>query len=136
MQWRFDPAKRGLKAVLGDLEFEIMDYIWDHDEVAVREVHRAIGPPRDLAYTTVMTVTNRLFEKGLLRRREEGRAYIYRAVQTRAQFSKDVASRLMKSVWRDFSEPAMSFFMDELSDADLAKLDTLSRKAKRQRKKE
>lgn len=41
----------------------------------------------DLAYTTVMTVMNRLYEKGMLRRRRKGRAWAYRPATTREAYA-------------------------------------------------
>jgi predicted transcriptional regulator len=65
------------KRVLGELQEEIMEYVWRCGPVSVRDVHRCLLAKRDNAYTTVMTVMSRLAEKGLLFRRPEGRAFIY-----------------------------------------------------------
>ncbi len=63
---------------LGSLEAKIMRVAWDHPHrfMSVREMVELLD--EGLAYTTVMTVMNRLFEKGLLRRRREGRPWSYR----------------------------------------------------------
>lgn len=70
-------------APLGSLEAKIMDVIWDRpgEYLAVRDVLGLLGS--GLAYTTVMTVMNRLYEKGLLRRRRDGRAWSYREALSR-----------------------------------------------------
>lgn len=72
---------------LGELERAAMDVLWDRDEpVAVRDVVRALAD-RDLAYTTVMTVLNRLAKKGFVRREAgEGRAWYYAPVASREQY--------------------------------------------------
>lgn len=57
---------------------------------SVREVHAAITSDRELAYTTVMTVLDRLAKKGLALREREGRAYRYAAAQTREQLVAEV----------------------------------------------
>lgn len=71
---------------LGTLEAKIMREAWDHSDrfMSVREMLARLDG--DLAYTTVMTVMNRLYEKGLLRRRREGRAWSYRAGGSREAF--------------------------------------------------
>ena len=63
---------------LGSLEAKIMRVAWDHPDrfMPVREMVALLD--EGLAYTTVMTVMNRLYEKGLLRRRRAGRAWSYR----------------------------------------------------------
>ncbi|RIV39425.1 BlaI/MecI/CopY family transcriptional regulator [Micromonospora radicis] len=72
---------------LGDLERAVMDVLWDtvpatSDGVTVREVADALAG-RELAYTTVMTVLDRLAGKGMVQREREGRAWRYRAMATR-----------------------------------------------------
>ncbi|MFB9546962.1 BlaI/MecI/CopY family transcriptional regulator, partial [Micromonospora sagamiensis] len=73
---------------LGDLERAVMDVLWDgasgdtEGGVTVREVADALAA-RELAYTTVMTVLDRLAGKGMVEREREGRAWRYRAAATR-----------------------------------------------------
>ncbi|MER6592161.1 BlaI/MecI/CopY family transcriptional regulator [Micromonospora purpureochromogenes] len=72
---------------LGDLERAVMDVLWDSvpaasDGVTVREVADALDG-RELAYTTVMTVLDRLAGKGMVQREREGRAWRYRAAASR-----------------------------------------------------
>lgn len=79
---------------LGELERAVMDVLWDHAEPClVRDVARALGD-RDLAYTTVMTVLDRLAKKGIVRRHRDGRAWRYEPTNTRegyvAQLMVDV----------------------------------------------
>ena len=68
---------------LGELERTVMDVLWDRGEPClVRDVVHALAS-RDLAYTTVMTVLDRLEKKGVVRRRRDGRAWRYEAVSSR-----------------------------------------------------
>ncbi|MGW4465616.1 BlaI/MecI/CopY family transcriptional regulator [Micromonospora sp. NBC_01796] len=74
---------------LGDLERAVMDVLWDRTAgstsgagVTVREVADALSE-RELAYTTVMTVLDRLAGKGMVEREREGRAWSYRPAATR-----------------------------------------------------
>ena len=64
-----------------------MDVLWDvvpgtSDGVTVREVADALDG-RELAYTTVMTVLDRLAGKGMVQREREGRAWRYRPAASR-----------------------------------------------------
>jgi predicted transcriptional regulator len=62
---------------LGELERAVMEVLWDHAEpMVVRDVARALAE-RELAYTTVMTVLDRLTKKGFVRRHRDGRAWRY-----------------------------------------------------------
>ncbi|MGI5214293.1 BlaI/MecI/CopY family transcriptional regulator [Plantactinospora sp. CA-290183] len=72
---------------LGDLERAVMDVLWDRsagapDGVTVREVAEVLRD-RELAYTTVMTVLDRLAGKGMVEREREGRAWRYRPAASR-----------------------------------------------------
>ena len=80
---------------LGSLEAKIMDVSWDceDDFLPVRDVLQRLDD--DLAYTTVMTVMNRLYEKGLLRRRRSGRAWVYRPAMSREAFTAATMSDVL-----------------------------------------
>ena len=61
---------------LGDLERRVMEELWGaRRPLTVREVHTAIATERVIAYTTVMTVLDRLAKKGLADREQDGRAF-------------------------------------------------------------
>jgi predicted transcriptional regulator len=63
---------------LGDLEREVMDHLWSADESqTVRQVHEALCERRELAYTTVMTVLQRLARKSLVQQIRDDRAHRY-----------------------------------------------------------
>lgn len=72
---------------LGSLESKIMAVMWARggEHLLVRDVLELLSG--ELAYTTVMTVMNRLYEKGLLRRRRSGRAWAYRPASSREAFA-------------------------------------------------
>lgn len=85
-------AKRGL----GELEASVMDLMWSADEPrTVREVLDILPTQRRLAYTTVMTVMNNLYRKGLLVRSLDGRAYRYRPARPRAEHTAELMRELL-----------------------------------------
>ena len=53
-------------------------------------MHAVLAGERDIAYTTVMTVLDRLAKKGLATREQDGRAYRYDAAQTREELVAEV----------------------------------------------
>ena len=76
---------------LGELERSVMEQLWSSPGArSVREVHAALGRDRELAYTTVMTVLDRLAKKGLVVRERDGRAYRYAAAQSREDLVAEV----------------------------------------------
>jgi predicted transcriptional regulator len=63
---------------LGELERAVMDHLWSSDEPqTVRQVHEALSARRDLAYTTIMTVLQRLAKKNLVVQHRDDRAHRY-----------------------------------------------------------
>jgi predicted transcriptional regulator len=71
-------------ARLGDLERAVMDHLWSTPQPqTVRQVHEALSERRDLAYTTVMTVLQRLAKKNLVSQIRDDRAHRYAPVHGR-----------------------------------------------------
>ncbi|MDP2210900.1 MAG: BlaI/MecI/CopY family transcriptional regulator, partial [Candidatus Aquicultor sp.] len=62
----FRPSESGVRKMLGDLEADIMELVWEKDLASVREIHGILERDREIAYTTVMTVMSRLAEKNIL----------------------------------------------------------------------
>lgn len=73
-------------AILGELEMRIMEKLWQQEKpTSVRDIHEDLLKDRTLAYTTVMTVLDRLAKKGIAHRERDGRAWLYVAGFTRAE---------------------------------------------------
>jgi len=64
---------------LAPLEVDCMNALWPLGEATVREVQRSLSGYRPRAYTTIMTILDRLAHKGIVARRKIGRAYLYSA---------------------------------------------------------
>jgi predicted transcriptional regulator len=118
---------------LGELETELMERAWAHREISVRGLHLEMG--RRLAYTTLMTTLDRLYKKGLLRRRKEGKAYFYSPVFTEQQYQESLTEHFFGMVLNDRrnSGAVLSRFVEAVSEADQQMLEELDEiiKAKR-----
>jgi predicted transcriptional regulator len=64
---------------LAPLELECLSVLWPLGEGTVRDIHRQLAASRPRAYTTIMTIMDRLAHKGIVARRRVGRAYRYQA---------------------------------------------------------
>ena len=107
---------------LGDLERRVMEELWSLDRpLTVREVHTAIAAERTIAYTTVMTVLDRLAKKGLVDREQDGRAFRYVAAQSREQLVAEVMHTALADGAADRSA-ALVAFVDRVSDDEAAAL--------------
>ncbi len=95
---------------LGDLERSVMERLWaSSTPQSVREVHLALTRDRELAYTTVMTVLDRLAKKELVRRERDGRAYRYLPAQSREQLVADVMHTALDSEPADRTASLVAF---------------------------
>jgi predicted transcriptional regulator len=87
-----------------------MDAIWEASRpVSVREIVDALNErrPEPLAYTTVMTVMNRLAAKNVLTRKGERRSYVYEAT------APDAAGVAVRHVICTYGDAAVAHFVDE-----------------------
>lgn len=112
---------------LGDLEKAVLQYFWSKDAADVKQVHRDIDPSGKRSMNTVQSAMDRLYKKGLLKRKKIGHAFVYRSAQSRNTF----LASLMRAVASDFisSEQdylaAFSSLTDQLDDAQLDELEQL-----------
>lgn len=75
----------GAMASRGELEQRVMEQLWEADAPqTVGDVHHSLSAERELAYTTVMTVLDRLAKKQLVQRDLVARAWRYRAATSQA----------------------------------------------------
>ena len=85
---RIPPPRRAVLD-LAPLELDCMNTLWPMGEGTVREIRDGLALRRPRAYTTIMTIMDRLARKGVVERRKIGRAYMYRpnlsAEEARAQ---------------------------------------------------
>ena len=132
----YRPGKRGVTKLLGDLESQVMEEVWQKESATVREVHRALtARQRDLAYTTIMTVMSRLAEKGYLRRSPEGNAFRYWPTSSRQEFLTLASLEVFSGLAEDLSGPVLSAFVDRLGKAESDRLEELGRIIEGKRKK-
>jgi predicted transcriptional regulator len=110
--------KHSLSEVLGPLEDEVMEVVWDRGEVTVRDVHEALRARRPIAYTTVMTTLGRLSDKGLLKRTEDQPAHRYSPLLTREQYARSTVKSVVDWLIGHFPDPAVAYFIDRVEKED------------------
>jgi predicted transcriptional regulator len=102
--------------VLGALETEVMEELWSHGRGTVREVLEAVNArhPTPRAYTTVLTVMQRLHAKGLLRRERHGRRDVYVPALSREGYAEARAQALVE----EYGDIALAHFARRISGLD------------------
>lgn len=129
----FKPQKVGLRKILGDLEADIMENVWQMNRVTVREIYEKLRLERGIAYTTVMTIMGRLAEKNLLQKETAGNAYLYTPTISREEFTQNVVNQVLDGLFDEFSEPALNHFVDRFSKEDNDKINKLEALIKEKR---
>lgn len=101
------------RPLLGELEQKIMLVLWQSDE--------ALKPSQVLekldhrpAYTTVMTILKRLTDKELLKRKRDGKAYLYSPKRDKKLFAENRLGKLFDEVIDNFGDLAISQFVDSV----------------------
>ena len=109
---------------LGSLQQAVMEVVWEKKEATVQEVRTAIKGRKRAAYTTVLSVLQKLEKAGWVRHRAEGRAYVYSPLRSREQEGSSALWRFIDGVFR--GDPMLMFqhLMDgnRLDDEALAEL--------------
>jgi predicted transcriptional regulator len=96
----------GARDIPPPLELECLRALWALGEGNVKDVRHAIAGNRNLAYTTVMTVLDRLARKGGVARRKVGRSFVYAPVLSRESLRR-LAIRDLVDRFFDGSEDSL-----------------------------
>jgi len=103
-----------------------MDHLWSLGDgaagVTVREVHGVLGTERMLAYTTLMTVLDRLAKKGVVERVREGRARSYTVAASREQLTAETMRRTLDDLGSPDRRSALLHFLDDSSPTEIDEL--------------
>ncbi len=97
---------------LTKLELQIMDALWHHGKLSIREIQESFPEPDRPAYTTIQTTVYRMEEKGALRRaRKIGNAHIFEAVVSRQAASGRLIDDLL-SLFGGRTQPVMAHLVE------------------------
>ena len=122
------PQYRPKKMSLGPLESEILNIVWDLKIATVKKVHEKIlqDPDRELAYTSVTTVLQRLAKKGWLKCSKKGRAFSWQPLVSREQ-ARAIRSYEHLNGFLAVSNPdVVAAFADSLDTASLEQIEAIA----------
>ena len=98
------------------LELACLKALWSLQEGKVRAVQEVVARSRPLAYTTLMTVLDRLVRKGKLNRRKVGRAFVYAPEASRDSMRRAALRELIEGYF-DGSEAELLEFLRPVTAA-------------------
>jgi len=114
---------------LAPLELDCMNTLWPIGEGTVREIRDLLAPRRPRAYTTIMTIMDRLARKGVVERRKSGRAYIYRANLSADDARRQALGQVVENFFGGSSEDAVTFLRSREREASPTAPSSLSTSA-------
>ncbi len=112
------PGRRDLKFALGDLEATVLRRLWESGRpLSVKDFQEKVSRTHPIAVTTVATILDRLYKKGLVSRdlkREGGPHYLYRPVMSEEQFKLAVVDNVMTSLLRSFNDVTVAYLAEKM----------------------
>jgi predicted transcriptional regulator len=118
---------------LHELESEVMEELWVDGEASVRTVMEALNgrAGKQRAYTTYMTIMARLYKKGVLERRREGKTDFYTPKLGRDEFMAARAEAEVQELVAQYGDVALSHFARQVASLDPARRRALQRLARK-----
>lgn len=104
------------KVSLGPLEQEVMACIWEKKTCTARDIVECLSQDREIAYNTVQTIMTRLVDKGLLKRKLQGKTHVYKPAAKQKNILSSLINQIMGSFTGQFGEEALIAFVDGLDD--------------------
>jgi BlaI family penicillinase repressor len=102
---------------LGVLQRAVMEVVWRRGEASVHDVLQEVSRHKKLAYTTVLTVMQKLEKAGWLEHRNEGKSYIYTPTASREEAGAGSVRGFLKRV---FEGDAVAMFQHLIRESDLS----------------
>ncbi|MCU0550696.1 MAG: BlaI/MecI/CopY family transcriptional regulator [Leptolyngbya sp. Prado105] len=131
------PEYRPKQLSLGPLEAEILRIVWELETATVKDVHDRIltDPDRELAYTSVTTVLNRLVKKGWLVCNKQNRSFTWTAAVSQSEAKAIQAMEQLNQFLAVTNPDIVAAFADQLDQASCDQLDAIAQRLKIARQK-
>ena len=119
---------------LSNFELDVMNSFWKGEELSAPVLFKLLGPERDVTYSTIKAIIDRLEAKGALTRtRQEGRTIFYKSAVKRDQVRKPLVKSFLRRIYGDDLRPLFAHLLrdETLSKEELAYLQQLLKENKR-----
>jgi len=122
------------KPVLTGHELEIMQVVWQHPSVTVRDVYEELLQHRKIAYTSVMTMMGILERKGYLQKKRDEKAYLYRPAHPKSRVLRSLVNDFVGRVFNGSAKPLLVHLLEneKLSEEELEEIAVLMRERRKQ----
>ena len=125
-QFKYDEV--GLSRFFGPLEAKIMGIIWGANELSIKSVQARLELDKPVNFNTIMTVMNRLVEKGFLKKRHQGRLSLFQTVLSKEDFIEEQSKKITENLIEDFGGVVINHMLDSINEIDQSLIDKLEQK--------
>lgn len=110
-----------------DAELEILRVLWQSGPAGLGQVHAAIQEARQVALTTIATTLKTMLEKGLVRREDGPRGYLWTAATSRESTARGLVGKVVQHVFDGSARRLVAHLIEEgaLSDRDRSEIRAL-----------
>ncbi|WP_174351134.1 BlaI/MecI/CopY family transcriptional regulator [Paenibacillus sp. JMULE4] len=115
--------EEGVNRFLGSLESRIMELMWESEDwMNVHQLREGLKEEYDYSVNTIMTVLNRLADKGIIKKQAGGRGRSklaqFKVVVSREAFIKEQTRNVTEGLVKDFGEVIVAHMIDVLEEVD------------------
>lgn len=129
---RLNMNGEGLTRFFGPLEAKIMDILWSSEGLTIKEVQSLLNQETPISVNAVMTVMNRLLDKGHLAKSKSGtgrtQAAIFRTLQSREHFLSEQTKEVSQGLIQEYGSLVVNHMIDALDEVDPEVIAKLERK--------
>ncbi len=121
---------RTKRPAMSPAETEILRLVWQAKEATVQQAYDALPANRKVTYVTVATLMRRLEEKGYLRHRSQGKAFIYAPAAKKEDVIRKTIGDLVERLFGGNPVPLMQHLAQHsgITDEDIERLKDLAKK--------
>lgn len=102
--------------LLSPLEQEAMNIVWELKHCNTRDVLKNLDKTKHRAYTTVATLLQRLYEKGMVYRKNDNSVFIYSPKHTKIQYGKTLVHSFIHKFLKSFGDTAIASFAESIEE--------------------
>ena len=105
-----------------DSEMEVLNILWKHGPLTVREVHEMLNAKKDIGYTTTLKVMQRMHEKNMLTRETSERSHLYKTAIAEEETQSMFLDRILQSA---FGGSSLKLVLRTLGNKSVSKDDLI-----------
>lgn len=118
------------RPAMSPAETEVLRLVWESQEATVQQVYDTLPPNRQVTYVTIATLLRRLEEKGYLKHRVRGKAFVYIPAAKKEDVIRRTIGDLVQRLFAGNPVPLMQHLAQHsgISDEDIERLKKLTKK--------